>query len=142
MAAKRDFTRNFNMERFFQALGNTTRLRLLNLMGPREICVCYFIEILGEPQPKISRHLAYLRSACIVSARREGTWMHYRIVTPPHAGASQILSQTLEWLNGDRAMQADRASLAKACCSPAKFVGLHGAPLPIAIDIKNGSASR
>ena len=61
----------FNVERFFQALGDNTRLRLLNLMGEQEICVCYFVEILGGPQPKISRHLAYLRSAGIVSARRQ-----------------------------------------------------------------------
>ena len=66
-------TAPFNMERFFQALGDNTRLRLLNLMGDQEICVCYFVEILGGPQPKISRHLAYLRSAGIVAARREGS---------------------------------------------------------------------
>ena len=51
------------MEGFFQALGDNTRLRLLNLMGDQEICVCYFVEILGQGQPKISRHLAYLRRA-------------------------------------------------------------------------------
>ena len=70
------------MQRFFQALGDATRLRLLNLMGDQELCVCYFVEILKQAQPKISRHLAYLRRAGIVEARREGKWMHYRI-TPP-----------------------------------------------------------
>ena len=120
----------FDIERFFQALGDTTRLRLLNLMGEQEICVCYFVEILGQPQPKISRHLAYLRSAGIVEARREGKWMHYRVLTPAHAGAAQILLQTLRWLSEDRAMQADRTRLAKACCTPTKFVALQGAPLP------------
>jgi ArsR family transcriptional regulator len=126
MAAKRAFS----LERFFQALGDNTRLRLLNLMGDQELCVCYFVEILGHPQPKISRHLAYLRSAGIVSARREGKWMHYRIVIPPHAGAAQVLRQTLDLLKEDRAMQADRARLSRACCSPAKFAALEGAPLP------------
>ena len=120
----------FNIERFFQALGDNTRLRLLNLMGEQEICVCYFVEILGQPQPKISRHLAYLRSAGIVEARREGKWMHYRVLTPPHAGAAQILRQTFQWLREDRTMQADRSRLSKACCSPAKFVALQGAPMP------------
>ncbi len=120
----------FNMERFFQALGDTTRLRLLNLMGSQELCVCYFVEILGEAQPKISRHLAYLRSAGIVAARREGTWMHYRVVPPPHAGAAKILRQTLAWLLEDRSMQADRSRLSKACCAPERFVGLQGAPVP------------
>ncbi|MDR3727831.1 MAG: metalloregulator ArsR/SmtB family transcription factor [Terracidiphilus sp.] len=124
----------FNMERFFQALGDNTRLRLLNLMGEQEICVCYFVEVLEQGQPKISRHLAYLRRAGIVEARRDGKWMHYRIVMPPNPGAAQILHQTLAWLQEDRAMQADRARLTKACCSPAKFVALQGAPLPVAVD--------
>ena len=120
----------FNVERFFQALGDTTRLRLLNLMGDQEVCVCYFVEILGGPQPKISRHLAYLRSAGIVSARREGKWMHYRIVMPPHIGASQILKQTLKWLKEEKAMQKDLVQLTKACCAPSKYPLLLGAPLP------------
>lgn len=109
--------KTFNMERFFQALGDNTRLRLLSLMGEQEVCVCFFVEILGGPQPKVSRHLAYLRSAGIVAARRDGKWMHYKIVLPPHNGASQILRQTLDWLKEDAAMQADRARLTKVCCS-------------------------
>jgi ArsR family transcriptional regulator len=123
----------FSVERFFQALGDKTRLRLLNLMGNQEVCVCYFVEILGGPQPKISRHLAYLRSAGIVAARREGKWMHYRIVMPAHMGAAQILKQTLGWLKEDRTMQADRARLRKACCSPSKYALLDGAPMPTPI---------
>jgi ArsR family transcriptional regulator len=123
----------FNVERFFQALGDSTRLRLLNLMGDQEICVCYFVEILGGPQPKISRHLAYLRSAGIVATRREGKWMHYRILMPPHIGAAQILRQTLGWLKEEKAMQADRARLTKACCSPTKYPLLEGAPLPTSV---------
>jgi ArsR family transcriptional regulator len=124
----------FDLERFFQALGDRTRLRLLNLMGDQEICVCYFVQILGSPQPKISRHLAYLRSAGIVSARREGKWMHYRIVMPPHIGAAQILRQTLAAMQEEKPMQADRARLTKACCAPRKFAALEGAPLPVAIE--------
>jgi ArsR family transcriptional regulator len=122
------------MERFFQALGDKTRLRLLNLMGDQEICVCYFVEILAQGQPKISRHLAYLRSAGIVVARREGKWMHYRIAMPENPGAAQVLRQTLAWLKEDRAMQADRARLAKACCNPTRFVALQSAPAPIPVD--------
>jgi ArsR family transcriptional regulator, arsenate/arsenite/antimonite-responsive transcriptional repressor len=123
----------FSMERFFQALGDKTRLRLLNLMGDQEICVCYFVEILGQGQPKISRHLAYLRSAGIVEARRDGKWMHYRIVMPLNIGAAQVLRQTLAWLKDERSMQADLTRLTKACCAPAKFVNLLGAPLPTLI---------
>ena len=129
MAAKQ----TSNVERFFQALGDNTRLRILNLIGNQEICVCYFVEILGGPQPKISRHLAYLRSAGIVAVRGEGKWMHYRIIMPPHIGAAQILRQTLDWLKVEKAMQADRARLTKACCSPAKYALLDGAPLPTTV---------
>src|ERR1700733_4029934 len=102
-------TKQFDLPLFFQALGDTTRLRLLNLMAEQEVCVCYLVEILGAPQPKISRHLAYLRNAGIVSARREGKWMHYRIVMPSHIGASQVLRQTLDSLKEEKTMQADRA---------------------------------
>src|ERR1700749_3772093 len=116
MARKADF----DLVTLFAALADPTRLRLLNLMDGREVCVCYFVEILAQGQPKISRHLAYLRRAGIVQARRDGKWMHYRIVMPPSIGATQILRQTLAWLAEDRAMQADRARLLKACCSPAK----------------------
>jgi ArsR family transcriptional regulator len=129
----------FNAERFFQALGDNTRLRLLNLMGEQEICVCYLVEILGQTQPKISRHLAYLRRAGIVAARREGKWMHYRIAMPANnigtaqAGAAQVLRQTLGWLAKDKKMQADLARLSKACCSPKKYAALEGAPAPILV---------
>jgi ArsR family transcriptional regulator len=71
------------MERFFVALSDRTRLRILNLIGDGEVCVCFFVEVLEEHQRKISRHLAYLRRAGIVTPRREGKWMHYRISPPP-----------------------------------------------------------
>src|ERR1700677_1819493 len=99
----------FDLPRFFQALGDTTRLRLLNLMGEQEVFVCYFTEILGGPQPKISRHLAYLRNAGIVSARREGKWMHYSIERPEDARAASILDATLMSCKADKEMQSDLA---------------------------------
>jgi ArsR family transcriptional regulator len=119
----------FHMQRFFQALGDTTRLRLLNLMGDRELCVCVFVEVLHQAQPKISRHLAYLRRAGIVQARREGKWMHYRIIPPSDKGAAKLLRRTLAWLRKDRAMQSDRARLDNASCTP---VSLQSAPAPVA----------
>ncbi len=125
--------KNDGLPLLFAALADRTRLRLLNLMNGKEVCVCYFVEILGQSQPKISRHLAYLRRAGIVAARREGKWMHYRIVVPKHAGAARILSEALSVLGEDKAMQADLARLNKACCAPQKLVALEGAPLPIPV---------
>jgi ArsR family transcriptional regulator len=115
---------------FFQALGDPTRLRLLNLMARGEACVCYFIEVLGEPQPKISRHLAYLRRNGIVSARREGKWMHYRINTPRDPGVARVLDAALAAFADDRQMQRDRAVFERACCSTRLTGVLQYAPKP------------
>ena len=114
----------------FAALSDRTRLRLLNLMSGREVCVCYFVEILKQGQPKISRHLAYLRRAGVVSARREGKWMHYSIERPTDAGAAAILDATLASFSGDREMQSDLARLDKVCCAPQRYITLQGAPIP------------
>src|ERR1019366_8221379 len=86
------------LDQIFRALADPTRLRLLNLIADREICVCYFVEILAMSQPKISRHLAYLRRAGIVETRRQGRWMHYRLALPNDAVASSILKETLKGL--------------------------------------------
>ena len=127
-------TRNaqsFDMAQLFAALADRTRLRLLNLMDGREVCVCYFVEVLKQGQPKISRHLAYMRNAGIVSARREGKWMHYSIERPNDPGAGAVLDATLTSLKSDREMQADLARLGRACCEPQRFVSLLGAPVPV-----------
>jgi ArsR family transcriptional regulator len=126
-------SKNYDLALLFAALSDRTRLRLLNLMNGREVCVCYFVEILGQSQPKISRHLAYLRRAGVVAARREGKWMHYRIVVPLNSGAAKLLKETLAVLREDRAMQADLSRLNKACCSPQKLAALDGAPLPATV---------
>lgn len=125
--------KSYDLALLFAALADRTRLRLLNLMNGKEVCVCYFVEILGQSQPKISRHLAYLRRARIVAARRDGKWMHYKIVAPRSAGAARILSETLSVLGEDKAMQADLSRLAKACCAPQKLPALDGAPLPVEV---------
>lgn len=122
--------KTFDLARLFAALADRTRLRLLNLMDGREVCVCYFVEILDHGQPKISRHLAYLRNAGIVSARREGKWMHYRIERPSDPLAASILNTVLTALKSDGQMQADMARLGRACCEPERFAALQGAPRP------------
>lgn len=114
----------------FAALADRTRLRLLNLIAGHEVCVCYLVEVLGLSQPKISRHLAYLRRAGVAAARREGKWMHYRLLRPTDAPAAAILAAVLDSLKMDRAMQADLARLSRACCRPQRFVTLQGAPIP------------
>lgn len=129
------------LEMLLRALADRTRLRLLNLIGNQEICVCYLVEVLQASQPKISRHLAYLRRAGVVAARRQGKWMYYRIAVPGHPFAARILGEALSWLASDGQMQQDRARLARACCMPQRFVRLERAPLPLPLQAE-GAASR
>jgi len=68
-----------SLETVFKALADTTRLRILGLLLAGEVCVCNIHDSLGLPQPKVSRHLAYLRRAGLVAARKEGLWVHYRL---------------------------------------------------------------
>ena len=126
--------KNYDLALLFAALADRTRLRLLNLMHGREVCVCYFVEILRQSQPKVSRHLAYLRRAGIVVARREGKWMHYKIVVPAHTGAARILRETLIVLREDKGMQADLSRLNNSCCAPQKIFALDGVPMPKAFE--------
>ena len=123
-------SKTFDKELFFRALADRTRLRLLNIIGSDEVCVCFFVEILKTNQPKISRHLAYLRRAGIVGVRREGQWAHYRIVKPADPDAARVLKDTMSWLANDPEMQRDRQRLAKICCAPQLPVSIQGAPRP------------
>ena len=125
--------KSFDKEAFFKALADRTRLRLLNLMGSDEVCVCFFVEILKTNQPKISRHLAYLRRAGIVGARRDGSWMHYRMIEPPDEGAARVLKEVLNWLTNEPEMQRDRDRLVRVCCAPQLPVRIKGAPRPPSI---------
>ena len=121
----------FDRELFFRALADPTRLRIINLIADQEVCVCFFVEILKTNQPKISRHLAYLRRAGIVAARREGIWMHYRISTPQDEIAARVLVNVRDWLANDPAMQQDQRRLDKICCAVELPVQLQGSPKPI-----------
>ena len=118
------------MERFFRALADRTRLRLLNLMGDGEVCVCYLVEVLRTSQPKISRHLAYLRRAGVVAARREGKWMHYRLVEPAGETERRVFREVRAWLREEKEMRRDRERLSKFRCATRLPVQLQGAPRP------------
>jgi len=65
--------------KIYQCLCDRTRLRILHLLSQGPLCVCHLQEILGEPQAKISKHLAYLRTRGMVCAERGGNWMIYSL---------------------------------------------------------------
>src|SRR5881398_1948948 len=125
--------KKYDIETLFKALADRTRLRLISLMGDSEVCVCFFVAILKTHQPKISRHLAYLRRAGIVSARREGQWMHYRVMEPENADAARVLKDVMSWLAKDKQMQREREKLEKVCCAPQLPVRIQSAPRPASL---------
>jgi ArsR family transcriptional regulator len=127
-------TRASLLESLFQALADRTRLRLLNLVADGEVCVCFFVAVLGEPQPKISRHLGVLREAGLVAARRDGKWMHYRLTPPDEIGT--VIDSVLDTLLSDPEMVRDRAALARACCSTRVPELLRRAPKPHIVTAK------
>lgn len=129
----------FDIELFFAALADRTRLRLINLMGDEEVCVCYFAEVIDTNQPKISRHLAYLKRAGLVSVRRDWKWAHYRVTPPADEYAAKVLRDVQEWLKTDPEMQRDRRAMVSMCCAPVQQqpVAIQGAPRPKGIPLVN-----
>jgi ArsR family transcriptional regulator len=109
------------LETYFKALGDGTRLRILGLLLTGEVCVCHIHESLRIPQPKASRHLAYLRRAGLVEARREGLWMHYRLAELPDPVLRAVSDTLRHALTHVDAVQKDVDRLQKktGCCLPA-----------------------
>ena len=110
---------------FFKMLADSTRLRCLLLMQAEgELCVCELTHSLNLSQPKISRHLAHLREAGVLIARRNGTWMNYRINPELQGWALDILQTTLEGVRTTEPFVSDRKILdtmadrpGQACCA-------------------------
>jgi ArsR family transcriptional regulator len=80
-----------SVDRMFRAFSDRTRLRILHLLLPGELCVCHIVDVLDLSQPKISRHLAYLRRTGLVLARKEGLWNYYRLAPAQSAFHEKLL---------------------------------------------------
>jgi ArsR family transcriptional regulator len=109
-----------HMENVFKALADTTRLRILGLLLTGEVCVCDIHESLKIPQPKASRHLAYLRRSGLVTTRREGLWVHYRFGTPADPVLGAIGDAVRHALAHMDTVHRDAERLRKktGCCVP------------------------
>jgi ArsR family transcriptional regulator, arsenate/arsenite/antimonite-responsive transcriptional repressor len=108
------------MERLFKALADATRLRILGLLLTGEVCVCHLHESLKMPQPKVSRHLAYLRNAGLVETRRDGLWVHYRMASladPVLSAIADAVRHALTHVDIVR-KDADRLEKRNGCCLP------------------------
>ena len=127
-----------SLEAMFHALADGTRLRILGLLLSGEVCVCNLHDTLDEPQPKISRHLAYLRRAGLVVTRREGLWVHYRLADTTDPVLATLLQAVRHALGHVDAVRRETRALQKTtgcpvpptvcppsfdCCGPHKPAG-------------------
>ena len=111
-------------EALFQAFADPTRIRIVILLGGGELCVCQIVYVLGMSQPKISRHLAILRDAGMVSDRKDGRWVHYSLTKPAsnlHArlvGCARECFADVELLRDDvsRLKRAPQLATEQAAC--------------------------
>jgi ArsR family transcriptional regulator len=120
------------LEATFKALADTTRLRILALLGNNEVCVCHIHDSLGLPQPTISRHLGYLRRSGLVAARRDGVWMHYRVSSSLSPVVQKVVNAAIAALTEVSTTTQDRKEFERAfgqlyvintaeggsCCAP------------------------
>jgi len=100
----------------FKTLSDPTRLRLLNLLAGGDTCVCELTDTLGVVQPKVSRHLAQLKGAGLVDARRNGKWIHYRWAQHGDPLVRHVLAGLREWMTKNQAMNGERRRRNKVCC--------------------------
>ena len=108
------------LETLFKALADATRLRILRLLMAGEVCVCDIHDTLKIPQAKASRHLAYLRRAGLVTTRREGLWVHYRLARSADPVIATIEDATTHVLGHVDALKQDTDRFEKrtGCCVP------------------------
>jgi ArsR family transcriptional regulator len=109
-------TENAEPAFLFKTLSDPTRLRLLNLLACGETCVCELTGTLRVVQPKVSRHLAHLKRAGFVEARREGKWMHYRWAKHADPLVRHVLAGLREWMEKDDQMNGERRRRRQVCC--------------------------
>ncbi len=111
-----------DLVQIYQCFCDRTRLRILHLLTKSPLCVCHFQEILGEPQVKVSKHLAYLRTRGMVDVEREGNWMIYSLPEERAAELEANLKCLQDCAPSDKVFERDLRNLArlrKNCCEPA-----------------------
>jgi ArsR family transcriptional regulator len=100
----------------FKTLADPTRLRLLNLLACGETCVCELTDTLRVVQPKVSRHLAHLKRAGLVEARRNGKWVHYLWAKHGDPLIRHVLAGLRAWMAKDGRMNGERRRRNQVCC--------------------------
>lgn len=97
-----------DLDALFKGFADPTRIRILNVLAAGELCVCDVVEILGLPQPAVSRHLAYLRRSGLVEATREWKFAHYRLAKPAQAMHRSLISCVRSSFVGIKSLDRER----------------------------------
>jgi len=105
----------------FRAFSDRTRLRILHMLREGELCVCDLVEVIGVPQPKVSRHLAYLRKAGLVLARKQGLWSYYKLAPARDQFHQKLLDCLASCFGSVPELAKDAAALravnsSRTCC--------------------------
>ena len=137
-----EFTAPFPLKlvQIYECLCDPTRLRILNLLTGGELCVCNIQKVLGEPQVKVSKHLAYLRAHKLVKARRESNWMIYRLAARPSRALSANLACLQDCVREDPVFSGDSAKLRRFKCGPRRVSPACCGPGPVAHKAPSPSA--
>ena len=129
--------KGMKLVKIYECLCDETRLRILNLLGDGALCVCDIQGVLGEPQVKVSKHLAYLRARGMVTVRREANWMIYSLPERRPSELERTLACLQDCSREDPVFQADREKLGRltaapkkgaSCCTPTPKRGRRAAP--------------
>ncbi len=99
--------------RLLRAVADETRLRIVALLAEGELCVCHVEAALALPQPTVSRHLGVLRAAGVVDARRDGTWVYYRLAPQPRPEVQAVLDELVRGFVGRRGVKSELVRIKK-----------------------------
>lgn len=106
-----------------KALADQNRLRILNMVRERPVCVCDFSRILGVSNATVSTHLSILKNAKLVEADKRGRWVFYKLAVHPNARLNDIVWQqleeiqaTTEYTDDVSALKAKECMLIEECC--------------------------
>ena len=98
-----------DLDALFKGLADPVRIRILNVLAAGELCVCDIVDVLGLPQPTVSRHLSYLRRSGLVTATREWKFAHYRLAAPENAVHRTLIECVRSCFAGVPALDGERA---------------------------------
>src|SRR5512137_1313513 len=102
------------LEQYFKALGDTNRMRILNLLLHGELCVCDIQYVLEATQPNVSRHLSYLKNSGLVLDRRDGYRIFYRLAEPTHRAKKHLFEFLQQAFKNEEPFQDDTLKLKEA----------------------------